>query len=124
MADQNKVGRPLKFGSVEELQRKIETYFAECDKNNRPYTISGLALALDTSRRVLLDYEDKDEYCNTIKKAKLKCETYAEEQLFVGKNTAGVIFNMKNNYGWVDKQEREFSGNMTIEQMLDTVDDE
>lgn len=99
------MGRPLKFESVEELQNKIDMYFAECDKDNRPYTISGLACALDTTRRTLLDYEDKEDYSHTIKRAKAKIEEFNERMLY-SKDvpTTGVIFNLKNNYGWKDTQ--------------------
>jgi hypothetical protein len=106
-------GRPLKFKTVEELQTKVKEYFETCDEKGKPYTITGLALSLDTTRQGLMNYQERDEFYDTIKKAKLQCENYAEEQLFVGKNTAGVIFNMKNNYGWVDKQEIEQSGETT-----------
>ena len=69
-------------------------------------TISGLAYALDTSRRTLLDYEERDEYSHTIKRAKQFIEA-ANEALLVngGAVPAGVIFNLKNNWGWVDKSE-------------------
>lgn len=69
-------------------------------------TISGLAYALDTTRRTLLDYEDKDEYSHTIKRAKQFIEA-ANEALLVngGVVPSGVIFNLKNNWGWVDKSE-------------------
>jgi len=69
-----------------------------------PYTITGLALALDTSRETLLDYEDRDGFSDTIKKAKLRCEQYNEQMLFSTTPT-GTIFNLKNNYGWKDKTE-------------------
>lgn len=117
MAEDNVLGRPLKFQSVEELQMKIDDYFESCrnkdDELIRPYTITGLALALDTSRKVLLDYEKReDDYSYTIKKAKLKIENFAEESLFTSKQTAGVIFNLKNNYGWQDKQDVGLSGGL------------
>ena len=99
-------GRPLKFESVEEVQELIEAYFLACDDDEkpRPYTITGLALALDTCRQTLLDYENKDEFSDTIKKAKNKIHNYAEERLY-SNNVAGVIFNLKNNFGWKDKTE-------------------
>lgn len=131
-------GRPLKFKSVKDLQSKIDAYFDSCwdeiatekpaeikdgkykeqeQKNTRiqvrPYTITGLALALDTTRETLLDYENKEsraEYSDTIKKAKLRCHNFAEEQLFIGKAAAGPIFNLKNNYGWKDQQQLEHMG--------------
>jgi len=104
-----KVGRPLKFQSLEKLQQDIDNYFKECDEQKRPYTITGLAYALDTSRETLLDYEEKSEYSDTIKKAKERCQRYVEEYLFTGKNTAGAIFNLVNNYGWQNKQNTDIT---------------
>jgi len=118
-------GRPLKFKTVEELDIKIQSYFDSCfeevvdgevkKKNQiKPLTITGLAIFLDTSRDTLLDYKEKPEYSDSIKKALAVCENYAEEKLF-GNNVAGVIFNLKNNYGWKDKTEQDItSGGKSI----------
>ncbi len=110
-------GRPMKFKTPQEIETKANEYFKMCDEQDRPYTITGLALALDTDRQTLINYENRDEFFDTIKKAKQKVENYAEERLFNGGNTAGVIFNLKNNYGWVDKQEVEanVSSNVVVD---------
>ena len=79
-----------------------------------PYTITGLALALKTSRKVLVEYEDKDEYSNTIKEAKLRIERFNEEKLHGGAAPVGIIFNLKNNYGWQDKTQQENSGEQKL----------
>lgn len=103
-----KIGKPLLFEDKEKLQRDIDAYFKECDEKKVPYTISGLAYALGTTRRTLLDYQEKDNYSHTIKKAKSKIEAYNEVMLYNKEvPTTGVIFNLKNNYGWKDKQEIE-----------------
>ena len=115
--------RPNKFKSVEEMQIAIDNYFKDCDANERPYTISGLAYALDTTRRTLLDYEENDEFTHTIKKAKAKIEQFVEERLFSGSNTAGVIFNLKNNYNWVDKQEIAADVNSDVTINIELTDD-
>lgn len=73
-----------------------------------PYTITGLALALGTTRDVLIDYEDKEEFSNTIKDAKAKCHMFAEMSLF-GPSATGPIFNLKNNYGWQDRTEQDIT---------------
>lgn len=125
-----KVGRPLKYKSAEEMQRLIDKYFEDCDNNiiktydeegnevykhrPRPYTITGLALSLGLTRQDLLNYQGKREYQDTIKKAKQRCENYAEEQLFRQGNVAGVIFNLKNNYGYKDKQDVEAEVSQSI----------
>ena len=100
----NKGGRPLKFQSVEHLQTLIDKYFEECDLNNEPYTITGLACALDVDRCTLVRYQERDEFCNTIKKAKRKVEKQFEERSLQGKyNPTIAIFLMKNNFGYQDK---------------------
>ena len=104
------VGRPKKFKTVKEMQVVIDDYFADCDARERPYTICGLANALGMGRSTLLEYQADDVFSNAIRNAKMKCQQYAEEYLFVGKNAAGVIFNLKNNYGWKDKTEQEITG--------------
>lgn len=100
-------GRPIKYASVEELQKKIDEYFEitplkEC-------MITGLAVHLDTSRTTLMDYQERDEYFNTIKKAKDKIEMAYELR---GMQKGGVfdIFRMKN-MGWQDKVEQDLTTN-------------
>lgn len=113
-------GRPLKFKTVKELQELIEKYFRDCKRQKRPYTITGLAIALDTTRDVLLDYENVyPQYSNTVKKAKQKCENFAEEKLFGNTQVAGAIFNLKNNYkNWKDRSELEITENEPDEDEL------
>lgn len=102
------VGRPKKFKSAEELQKAIDKYFAECELVGDPYTVSGLAYALDTNRQTLVNYGEDEEFFDTIKRAKAKIEAFNEKMLY-SKDvpTAGVIFNLKNNYDWKEKQEIE-----------------
>ncbi len=109
------MSRSLKI-TLSNFENKINKYFNDCDKNKKPYTLSGLALFLDIDRKTLLNYSKKDKFFPTIKKAKLRCEVYAEEKLFTSKNVAGVIFNLKNNYGWKNKDEvlTEFKESKTL----------
>jgi hypothetical protein len=130
------MSRPLKFKSSMELQNKIDEYFESCfeeqwyenkdgkwipvtDRHGqvvkeqvKPFTITGLALYLGTSRQTLLNYEDKDEYFDTIRAAKTKIESFVEESLWKPKIATGVMFNLKNNFGWVDKSEVDSNVNM------------
>ena len=100
-----KVGRPKKYTKKEEIEGKIEEYFKNCDKNNKPYTVTGLGLALNMSRQDLINYSKDKEFFDTIKRAKLRIENYLEEHLVTDNSVTGIIFNLKNNYGWKDKQE-------------------
>lgn len=98
-------GRPKKYTEAEIMQQKIDKYFADCVRNKEPYTITGLCIALDLCRDTLSEYMKKEEFSDTIKKAKLKVENYLEKHLITDSSTTGIIFNLKNNFGWKDKQE-------------------
>jgi hypothetical protein len=99
------VGRPLKFKSVKELQKKIDSYFALTPKDE--WTITGLALALDTYRQTLINYEGKEDFVDTIKKAKQKVENGYEIDLKKYGRT-GTIFALKN-FDWKDKTEQDIT---------------
>lgn len=119
------VGRPLIFKTLEELQIKIDDYFANCDNriitiHNKegedigltkaePYTMSGLALSLGIARQTLIDYENRDEFLDAIKKARQKVEQDVERRLMETNNQTGAIFNLKNNFGWRDKTETDIT---------------
>lgn len=105
------IGAPLKFKTVEELREKIADYFDNTPQDE--WTITGLALALDTSRQTLINYENKDAYFDTIKKAKLMVENGYEKDL-KKHGRSGTIFALKN-FDWKDKTETEISGGMKIE---------
>lgn len=103
-------GRPLKFKSVEEFTTAADAYFASTPEEE--WTITGLALALDTFRDVLMDYQRKDKYSNAVKRVKLKIENSYEKAL--RKNgRAGEIFGLKN-FGWIDRTQQEHSGEQRV----------
>ena len=115
------VGRPPKFASVDDMQNAIDSYFAECRVEDKPCTMSGLAYALDLSRQALLDYANKDEFLDAIKRARQKVEIDVERRLMSGSAVAGAIFNLKNNFGWRDKTEVE-NHNYNHETALDELE--
>lgn len=115
--EKNREGRPNKFTSVEFLQMQIDAYFDKCNAEKRPFTVTGLALFLDTSRETITDYEKKDEFSDTIKRAKNRILQQKEEMLCkTAGQVAGVIFDLKNNYPqhYKDKIEQEITGNQNI----------
>ena len=133
---ESKVGRPAAYKTPEEMQAKIDEYFAACegeyitdpegnlmtDKNGhpvksrpRPLTITGLALALGfNSRQSLLNYQDDPLFMDTIRRAKSKVEQYAEERLFDKEGVNGAKFNLSNNFkGWSEKQQIDSNVNLS-----------
>lgn len=142
-----KAGRPPKYKTKEEIQEKIDAYFESCkgellydsdgnpmlDKwgnpiivGAKPLTITGLALALGfTSRRALLNYQDKEEFVHTITRAKARVEQYAEERLFDKDGANGAKFSLANNFdGWREKQQIEADVKSTVSINIDLVEDD
>lgn len=118
-------GRPPLFKTPKDLQDKINAYFDDCknnkatitDKNgvslvvDQPLipTIAGLAYELGTDRQTIYNYADKDEFFDTIKKAREFIISRIERKLAnENGNIAGTIF-LSKNYGYTDKQEIEFT---------------
>ena len=123
-------GRPPKFTDAEELEKKIAEYFEDCDNEDKPYTVTGLAYTLGISVQQLRDYKNavddinilkqlddsvKAELSNVVKRAYQMCEMYAEKRLLdakCNKSPVGYIFALKNfNGDFVDKTEVEQTNN-------------
>lgn len=123
-------GRPLKFETVEKLDRAISAYFDMCDPHTQrrvvdcginekgetiwrerevmteqqPYTGSGLARALGITRDTLIDYKERDQFSDSVQAAYERCHEWAESQLY-GRSATGAAFSLKNNWSWRDRQE-------------------
>lgn len=142
-----KVGRPLMYKSAEEMQEKIDAYFEMCkgrvltdadgnvltDKygkpiivDEKPLTITGLALALGfNSRQALLNYQGRKEFNDTITRAKTRVEAYAEERLYDKDGANGAKFSLANNFeGWKEKQQIEADVKNDVTINVELVDDE
>lgn len=140
-AVEKKIGRPLKYKSVKQLQKAIDEYFESCkgelatledgtpifDKRGapvligvRPPTITGLALALGfNSRQSLLNYQEKEEFVDTITRAKSRVEQYTEERLFDKDGANGAKFSLSNNFkGWAEKTEIDANVHRKLEDLL------
>lgn len=134
------------FDSAEQMQKLIDAYFEECDgkvlldeegkpmrnkdgrvirDDRRPYTITGLALALGfNSRQALLNYQAKEQFHDTIMRAKARVEMYAEERLYDKNGSNGAKFSLANNFkGWTEKQTIEADVNSKMNITVELVDD-
>lgn len=99
----------------EELIEKTDAYFAECDDDGTPYTVPGYAYYLGYAGRDAIPRLAKDEnYGGIIKRAKLRIETQRNIQLITDGNAPGKIFDLKNNFAWVDQTQVEHSGQLSL----------
>jgi len=98
----DKIGRPCKYKSPEQLLDAVAKYFDETPQNE--LTVTGLALVVG-SKQLLQDYQKRKGYSDVIIRAKLLIEENYEKKL-LGNTATGAIFALKN-MGWSDKQEVE-----------------
>ena len=95
------MGRPPKYKTVQEFEKKIEEYIEECSEKKIPLTITGLCLFCGfESRQSFYAYGKKPEFSYTIKRAHLAIERSYEIRLS-GNTVTGAIFALKN-LGWSD----------------------
>jgi len=110
-------GRPLK--KLEDLPEGWENIIINLSKEGA--SIVELAVALDISRQTLYNLSERDEhFLDTIKKCKRYCEAW---WLSKGRTEldnkdfsyTGWYMNMKNRFGWADKQENKTENTHTGE---------
>ena len=102
---ENMADKPM-IDNPEELQELIDEYFADTEKPIK--TITGLCLHCGfASRQSFYDYEKKEKFSYSIKRARMMIENVYEERL-QGNTCTGAIFALKN-FGWIDKTETEIT---------------
>lgn len=95
---------PLKYRSAKQLDKYVQNYFAQCDEQQKKYTITGLALHLGMTRKMLIEYGERETFKKVIQTARTRIEQQVEETMLNGKAIAGCIFWLKNQ-GWTDEQQ-------------------
>ncbi len=94
----------FQYRTPEALEERIEEFYAYCEANDKPMTVTRLAAFLDLTRAAVWNYSNRDEFAPIIARAKAMIEADMEERLQAGKGSAaGVIFSFKNNFGWKDQ---------------------
>ena len=80
-----------------------------------PYTIQGLAVALDLTMQGLSVYEEREEFFATVKRAKATIEANKVIHMLDGDGFgAGYIFDLKHNHGWTDRTQVDQKTSMTF----------
>lgn len=139
-------GQPPYYTNVEDMHKLIEEYFKECegeylfDQNgnhvfnkygepivvkSKPPSVAGLALKLGfTNRQSVLNYQNKDEYFDTITRAKLRIEEYNNTRLYDKDGVQGAKFNLTVNYGYVEKKEVQSDINLKSDGFIEALKNE
>lgn len=118
-----------------EFAEKAAKYFADCDtpypspdcekcggsgekcrgcpkRKCRPYTLSGLCLALGITKRRFASLRANKNFCDEVEMAMLKIEAFIEEGGFSGEISGTLaLADLKENFGW---GEEKASPNVTV----------
>lgn len=102
-----RMGRPPLYNNCMDLDAMIQMYFDDMDEQDRPYTIAGIVYYLGfNDKDAVARYRDKPDFSGPLKRARLRIESQRSEQLLSSKgNPVGKIFDLKANFGWVDRVE-------------------
>lgn len=122
------MGRQPKYDTPEQMEAAIEEYFEglyrpivilnkrtgdrevliddktgkQIREQYRPATVTGLARALGMTREGLAHYRKKsDAFADTITRARLRVQEYAEERLYDKDGQRGAEFSLRVNFGWI-----------------------
>ena len=120
------IGRPALFRTPEEMQAKIDEYFATQVGDfpvrdevghqmyskagvplfkEQPPTVADMALFLGFSDRTsFYEYKTREDFSDTVKRAITRIEAYAERGVMVKDKPTGNIFWLKN-HGWKAEEE-------------------
>lgn len=117
-------GHPPKFILLD-FQDAYITFFPWCVEHDYIPDVEGLASYLDTTRKTILDYEDKEEFSYTIKKIKTKIAFFKKQLAFKGKmNPAVFCFDFKNNHGYKNVDDHNVSMAFTFADLVRQTEDE
>ncbi len=112
MSDEPKpTGRPRLYPDPQAFADATEAYFDKVAVDGKLPTLSGLCLHLGFyDKQSFSNYETYGEpFSLTVKKARMRIEDDRHQRL-ANPACTGIIFDLKANHGWQDKQTLEHTG--------------
>lgn len=110
ITEKKTAGRKRKIESPEEMRERAYQYFSECEQKDKSPNYAGLALFLGLSSKTQINeyYNNFPEFREVIDELKSYIESiYLDKLESKDYATAGIIFNLKCNFGYNDKQQEE-----------------
>ena len=125
------MARPRKIDSPETLQAAFDEYIAHCKAYTKPVlsnsgklvnvptprvpTVGEFCRFMQMDRNTLDEYNTRPEFSRTIKNIHEAIHDAKQIALLNGEgNTTGIIFDLKCNHGWKDKQTIEHEGEIIV----------
>lgn len=84
-----------------------------------PPTVAGMCLYLGVTRQTLDNYAKDPAYREVLEEARMLREMNLNERLLTEPHVRGIEFDLKNNYGWTDKQQIDARTEVVMDGELD-----
>ena len=106
-----KLGRPRIIESPAEMNRLVEEYVRKCHEEGEPLTLTGMILHLGLSSRQSFDrYGDREEFSDSVHRAKLLIENQYERKLDGPRPTAQRVFLAAFREMWIIRRACKVAG--------------
>lgn len=104
-------GRPRLFQDPKDFADATDAYFDKVEADGKLPTKAGLCLHLGfVDKQSFSNYETYgEEFSLTVKRANMRIEDDRHQRL-ANPACTGIIFDLKANHGWQDKQTLEHTG--------------
>lgn len=110
-----KPGAPPKYRNAKELQAECDAYFSECNENDEPYLIGGLALYLGfNNRSSLRDYERRNDGFSRVVKRAIQRVGLPHESLLSKQPAPGASVNVVGPIFWLKNHGFDSEQNTTV----------
>ena len=96
------------YARAGDLQKVVNDYFRDCERDETVPSMSGLALKCSCSVKALQDWSKLPEFAPILQEAFVRIENVYETELLTSKQrTDGIQYALNNRFGWKDKKEYE-----------------
>jgi len=108
---QAKMGRPRLYEDPQAFSDATDAYFEKAEADGKLPTKAGLCLFLGFVDKESFNTYDTygGDFSRTVKKANMRIEDDRHQRL-ANPACTGIIFDLKANHGWQDKQTLEHTG--------------
>ena len=128
-------GQPQKYTDKDSFEAAVNAYFKECDSTTiikqvvqkgeiisvptpKPYTMAGLARALEIDRKTLNNYKEDDNFFPIISRARERIHEQNVTLALLGCHDSRIAaLNLASNYGYAIRTETEVSGTLKLPSM-------
>lgn len=122
--------KKAKWKTESGLKRKIDSYFQECEREEKAATKLALAVYLGLTKEEFYHMSsgkydtEKNKFSHVLHLADTKIEEHMERLLLTkDKGQSAIMFYLKSNFGWSDKIQNSDDGEGSISVNISVIEE-